>query len=354
MSLVYFSSCDGDVTTDLSLARAGPDIVSILAAARGDLPLLPFRNLSFNKHLGSGTSFEVNCETYNNHQDPDFTPYYVAVKHMKLQGSNKNLPAQYNSVMNELRVLTHPALKDNDLILPIFAYGWTDSLLSTRPYLVVDYSDHGSLTHYLKKIKPALWERQQLALDVAAGLQALHENNIIHGDVKPDNVLVFDTIDMSRAQMAKLADFGGAIFERDENQVKVYGGTALYKAPELSARGNYQETGNVTTTTALYRADVYSFGITLWEILKNGMPYIEECWHEAGETAMNVLHRITDVEEDTILIRARHYCAELLHGNSSDTIVSVVEKTFEATLPDNPRRRSDMGQVLITLALGTQ
>ncbi|KAG4433058.1 hypothetical protein IFR05_011452 [Cadophora sp. M221] len=354
MSLAYFSSSGGDVNTDPSIALAGPDIISILAACIGDLPLLPLRNLSYEKHLGSGTSFEVSCEIYNNDQEPNFTPYYVAVKRVNLHGSNKNFPAHYNSVMNELRVLTHPALKDNDLILPILAYGWSDSPLGTRPYLVVDYSDHGSLTHYLKKIKPTLWERQQLALDVAAGLQALHENNIIHGDVKPDNVLVFDTTDMSRAQMAKLADFGGAIFERDENQAKIYSGTALYKAPELSMRGKYQETGNMTITSGLYRADIYSFGITLWEILKSGMPYIEGCWRKGGETAMDILQRITEDEEDAVLIRARRYCEELQAGHGSNTLVNAFEKTFEVTLPDNPKQRADIHQVLITLAQGSQ
>jgi hypothetical protein len=105
------------------LALTEPNIVSILAAAKDNLPSLPACNLSFDKHLGSGASVEVNCEIYDNSDDPDFTPYYIAVKHVNLRGSNVNLPTPYNSVMNELRVLINPALKDNDSILPILAYG---------------------------------------------------------------------------------------------------------------------------------------------------------------------------------------------------------------------------------------
>jgi serine/threonine protein kinase len=358
MSLVYFDFSDGAEpgSDDSSLESSSqpPNVTSILAAAGNELPLLPPTNLSFDKQLGRGSSFDVNLEIYVKPADKNWKPYYVAVKHMNLgRGSRDSLRPHYAGVQNELRVLTHPSLKDNDLILPILAYGWTNSLLGERPYLVVDYSDHGTLTQYLKRINPPLCDRRELALDVAAGLKALHDVKIIHGDVKPDNILVFDTLEMSRAQMAKLADFGGAIFELDEEQAKLYGGTALYKAPELDGRGKFQEHNRVIATK-LYAADIYSFGITLWEIMKSGRSYIEESWLLNGETKRDFLHRIAEVDEDAILCRARTFCAQLLRGHSSDTISKVVEQTFEITLPDDPLRRSDIDQVLDSLGQGAQ
>jgi serine/threonine protein kinase len=357
MSLVYFTNSGGEGRTaalspESSLRQ--PNVTSILAAAGNELPLLPSQYLSFDKHLGRGSSFEVTRELYTRPSDQSWNPYYVAVKHMNYgRGSVDNLQHHYANVMNELRVLTHPGLKDNDLILPVLAYGWTDSPLGVRPYLVVEYSDFGTLTEYLKRIKPSLWERREFALDVAAGLKALHENKIIHGDVKPDNIIVFDTSDLPRAQMAKLADFGGSIFERDENQVKIYGGTALYKAPELDGRGKYQEQNMYIATTKLYKADIYSFGITLWEILKNGRCYVEKSWLLDGKLPTTFLHRIADIE-DAILSHARRFCDGLFGGESSMRIVQAVEESFNITLSDNPLQRSDKDQVLLTLAQGTQ
>lgn len=195
-------------------------ISSILGAAGRRLPLIQPSELSFHKHLGAGACFRVDCESHTKNS-AGYSPRLVAVKHMRIgELSDCMNKSFYDGVMREVRVLAHPPLNNHDYIIPALGYVWLQyPLTGTHPYLVVDYSDHGTLTDYLQRIRPPLNERRELALDVALGLEALHNSEIIHGDVKASNVLVFDRFDdyydRSKPQIAKLADFGAAIFEVD-------------------------------------------------------------------------------------------------------------------------------------------
>lgn len=74
--------------------------------------------------------------------------------------------------MREVRVLTYPLLNNHENIIPALGYGWLeDPETGTHPYLVVNYSDNGTLTDYLHKILPPLSERRELVLDLALGLE---------------------------------------------------------------------------------------------------------------------------------------------------------------------------------------
>ena len=327
---------------------------SLLAAAGDYLPSIPPGNLAFDMASGKGSTFAVNREIYVKPNDEEWTPYYVAVKHMIVaEGNESQLRRHYDSVHRELRVLTHAGLREHDNILPLLAYGWTDGIYGRKPYLVVEWSGHGTLTEYLGRIKASLYERRELALDVAAGLKALHESKIIHGDVKPGNVLIFDTIEVARPQMAKIADFGGSIFELDLNQISTYGGTAIYRAPGREWREPYNR-GKKSTYQELYLADIYSFGLTVWEILKNGHEYIEEWWLGPQETKLDALHRISAGEKDGILKRARIFCDDLFEEQTQHSAMHMaILKTFELSLRDDVQVTSNMGIIIEALAGGT-
>uniref|UniRef100_A0A8B9GTV2 non-specific serine/threonine protein kinase n=2 Tax=Astyanax mexicanus TaxID=7994 RepID=A0A8B9GTV2_ASTMX len=96
------------------------------------------------------------------------------------------------------------------------------------------------------------------ASDVVCALRHLHAHGVAHLDLKPANVLV------SRAGVCKLADFGCSLqLGRDHAACALeIGGTYTHRAPEL-LRGE-----RVTA-----RADVYSFGVTLWQLLTRDVPY---------------------------------------------------------------------------------
>ena len=332
------------------------NLTSILAATGNQLPLIRPASLTFEKSIGKGSSFEVNKELYTGPGvDKEWTSYYVAVKHMVVAERSENqLRHHYDSVYRELRVLTHAGLKEHDNILPLLACGWTDGVYGRHPYLVVEWSDHGTLTEYLGRIKASLDERRELALDVAAGLEALHECKIIHGDVKPSNILIFNTVEVARPQMAKLADFGASIFELDKDQVSKLGGTAIYKAPELKGRGRLDR-GTTFTYTELYQADIYSFGLTVWEILKNGDEYIDKTWLKPGEIKLDALHRIHAGEKDGILKRARAFWEHFFERQEQRSVMNdAILKTFDLSLGDDPQGRFSIGKIIEALAQGAQ
>ena len=93
-------------------------------------------------------------------------------------------------------------------------------------------------------------------VDVAKGMIFLHSSNLVHGDVKPANILVDENYH------CKVADFG---FSREMGAV-AFGGTPEYMAPEVLDDATDQ-------TTA---ADVYAYGISIWQIVSRQRPYDEQ------------------------------------------------------------------------------
>lgn len=126
--------------------------------------------------------------------------------------------------------------------------------------VVVEYLPGGNLKQYLirnRRKKLALKIVIQLALDLSRGLSYLHSKKIVHRDVKTENML----LDSQRT--LKIADFGVARVEA-QNPRDMTGetGTLGYMAPEVLQGKPYNR-----------RCDVYSFGISLWEIYCCDMPY---------------------------------------------------------------------------------
>lgn len=355
-SQVVLSSAELERNTNLKIS-------SILGFAGRRLPLVQPHQLSFHKHLGAGTSFKVDCESYSKFPG-DKSLQLVAVKYMRIGlRSEHTAKSLYDVAMREIRVLTHSPLMNHEHVTSAMAYGWfEDSSTGVHPYLVVDYSDHGTLTDYLKRTNQSLNEMRELALDVAFGLQALHNSKIIHGDVKASNVLVFDSNYLSPTipQVAKLADFGAAIFEVDFDEGPIsYKGTTMYNAPEQEGWSLKYGWEAVQTKEMFYKADIYSFGLLLWEIIKHGDKYFDPGWLTAGESDIHFLERICRIEEDGMLHRAISYCKVLfskmpLSVNDESKTPHAILKVLEATLRDNPYHRLDINSIVDLIAEGTE
>ncbi|KAG8647844.1 serine/threonine-protein kinase STY13 [Manihot esculenta] len=125
-----------------------------------------------------------------------------------------------------------------------------------------------SLRKYLNSLRPKQLElcvAINFALDVARAMDCLHANGIIHRDLKPDNLLL-----TSSQKSLKLADFGLAREESVTEMMTAETGTYRWMAPELYStvtlrQGEKKHYNN--------KVDVYSFGIVLWELLTNRMPF---------------------------------------------------------------------------------
>ncbi|KAJ6765416.1 SERINE-THREONINE PROTEIN KINASE [Salix purpurea] len=123
-----------------------------------------------------------------------------------------------------------------------------------------------SLRKYLVSVRPKqldLYVAINFALDVARAMDCLHANGIIHRDLKPDNLLL-----TANQKSVKLADFGLAREETVTEMMTAETGTypllQLYSTVTLR-QGEKKHYNN--------KVDVYSFGIVLWELLTNRMPF---------------------------------------------------------------------------------
>ncbi|KAE8717588.1 Kinase superfamily protein isoform 2 [Hibiscus syriacus] len=125
-----------------------------------------------------------------------------------------------------------------------------------------------SLRKYLFSIRPKVLDLHvalNFALDIARAMDCLHANGIIHRDLKPDNLLL-----TANQRSVKLADFGLAGEETVTEMMTAETGTYRWMAPELYStvmlrQGEKKHYNN--------KVDVYSFGIVLWELLTNRMPF---------------------------------------------------------------------------------
>ncbi|ELP89831.1 Ephrin type-A receptor 4A, putative [Entamoeba invadens IP1] len=100
--------------------------------------------------------------------------------------------------------------------------------------------------------------RVKMIVDAAKGISYLHKNGILHRDIKPDNILVLSS-DLNDKIIAKLTDFGSArnVNMMMTNMTFTKGiGTPKYMAPEVLKQEKYTKS-----------ADIFSFGITMYEVV---------------------------------------------------------------------------------------
>ncbi|KAJ7447125.1 kinase-like domain-containing protein [Mycena galericulata] len=129
--------------------------------------------------------------------------------------------------------------------------------LTPLPVLISPFYEFGHVGTYLKN-HPEI-NRQDLVLGVGSGLEFLHANDIVHGDLKPQNVLV------DKQGTARICDFGISKILNRSGFTTCTVGTAPYMAPELLFVIDGMAEDELPSTTK--SSDVYSFGLVALEIL---------------------------------------------------------------------------------------
>ncbi|KAH8741365.1 hypothetical protein FG386_003212 [Cryptosporidium ryanae] len=160
--------------------------------------------------------------------------------------------------------------------------------LENPPFLICEFCSGGTLFNLLHgsstkcsdgsnyifsgpKIKLSIFQRLKILLDIAKGIYFLHTSNpaIIHRDIKSLNIFLSSPVEKdSDIPIAKIGDFGlckllsstGSHIDRCESLV----GTYQWMAPEVIINQVYNE-----------YIDIYSFGMTMYEVLSNKTPFIE-------------------------------------------------------------------------------
>ncbi|KAM6508454.1 hypothetical protein FALCPG4_018307 [Fusarium falciforme] len=167
--------------------------------------------------------------------------------------------------MTELRVLSNPVIRNSGNIVKILGLVWAPEKETgiSKPGIMLERANL-SLSDLLERgpERPPLDlnTRLRLALDIAHGIWMLHSCGIVHGDIKPANVLIFESQGSYRA---KLADFSHAAYPPAGTDPFQYltGGTRIYAAPEWE---------DPAVASRLKLTDVYSYGL-VFACLMTGM-----------------------------------------------------------------------------------
>ena len=229
---------------------------------------------------------------------------------------------QVRSIMLEITALCHPRLWGHPNIVDLLAWGSSPGDWHNVPFIALEVADMdlAVLLQNEKVISPV--EKLDLVQDVACGLDAIHEIGLVHGDLKPANVLIFGKPD---AWVAKLADFGGAA-NVSKDGFWEGGGTVGWRAPEVS---EFYGSGKALDMSVLDRADNYSFGLLLWSIFlreKAGAPHDE-----------------SDTDVERMALEDLHANRETVPGFLTD----ILKNSFSSLLKLDPRLRNDKTESLL-------
>ncbi|XP_052308857.1 serine/threonine-protein kinase STY8 isoform X2 [Populus trichocarpa] len=198
------------------------------------------RQLIREKKIANGSSGDLYKGTFCS-QD-------VAIKVLRGEHLNNKLQSEFYQEVSIMRKVRH-----KNVVKFIGACTRPPSLC-----IITEFMSGGSMYDFLHKQKGSLSLQSLLrvAIDVSKGMHCLHQNNIVHRDLKSANLL------MDENGVAKVADFGVARVQDQTGVMTAETGTYRWMAPEVIEHKPYD-----------HKADVFSFGIVLWELLTGKLPY---------------------------------------------------------------------------------
>lgn len=175
---------------------------------------------------------------------------FVAIKILR-----DSLEGEKQVVSNFIKEAQSAASLAHNNIVSVFDVGEEDGL----NYMVMEYVDGITLKSYIKEKGALPWQEAcDFAIQIGQGISEAHSCNIIHRDIKPQNIL------MTKDKVLKVTDFG--IAKAVASETTVVGGTAMgsvhYISPE-QARGGFTDA----------RSDIYSLGIVLYEMITGKVPF---------------------------------------------------------------------------------
>lgn len=230
----------------------------------------------------------------------------VALKIIKPGMDTQQVIARFEAERQALAMMEHPN------IARVLDAGATDS---GRPYFVMELVKGVPITEYCDKNDLSTAERLRLFITVCQAVQHAHQKGVIHRDLKPTNIMV--TLHDGQP-VAKVIDFGVSKAINQQLTEKTlfthYGqmvGTPQYMSPEQA------EMSGLDVDT---RADVYSLGVLLYELLTGTTPLESERLHAAGYAEMQRIIceedpprpsvRLSSADQQQLTVIAKHRSAD--------------------------------------------
>lgn len=173
---------------------------------------------------------------------------YVAIKILKQEfSSDDSFVEKFRAEAQSAAGLSHPN------IVNVYDVGEENGIY----YIVMELIEGITLKNFIeRKGRLDIREATGIAIQIAQGLEAAHANNIIHRDIKPQNIII------SREGKVKVADFGIAKAASSNTLTSSAMGSVHYISPE-QARGGYSDE----------KSDIYSLGITIYEMISGRVPF---------------------------------------------------------------------------------
>jgi serine/threonine protein kinase/WD40 repeat protein len=197
----------------------------------------------------------------------------VALKIIKLGMDTKAVVARFEAERQALALMDHPN------IARVLDGGATET---GRPYFVMELVQGVPITEFCDKNHLSAEQRLKLFIPICQAIQSAHQKGIIHRDLKPTNILV--TLNPDGSGFPKIIDFGVAKATSQKLTEKTlftaHGmmvGTPAYMSPEQA------EMSQLDVDT---RADIYSLGALLYELLTGTPPFSEQRLRSAGYNEM--------------------------------------------------------------------
>uniref|UniRef100_A0A0E0KX37 Protein kinase domain-containing protein n=1 Tax=Oryza punctata TaxID=4537 RepID=A0A0E0KX37_ORYPU len=196
--------------------------------------------LRIGEKIASGSSGDLYQGTYLGVE--------VAVKFLRSEHVNDSSKVEFLQEIMILKSVDHENV--------VQFYG---ACTKHRKYLIVtEYMPGGNLYDFLHKQNNTLELPVvlRIAIGISKGMDYLHQNNIIHRDLKTANLLI------GSGQVVKIADFGVSRLRSQGGEMTAETGTYRWMAPEVINHKPYD-----------HKADVFSFAIVLWELVTSKIPY---------------------------------------------------------------------------------
>ncbi|HVQ41192.1 MAG TPA: protein kinase [Vicinamibacterales bacterium] len=199
---------------------------------------------------------------------------------------------------------------------------------STETFMIMEYVEGETLASLLKRGVPPLLQTLQFVREIAEGLASAHARGLVHRDVKPANVMVMPN------GHVKLLDFGVAGMDVESLSgedtrthmpvpTRLHAGTPHYMAPEQAA-------GQAVTT----RADLFSFGVLLYECLTGALPF-------SGSTTFDYVRHVMQSAPKRL---------DRVAPETPAVLVDLVERCLEKTPADRPESADEVVRQLRGLA----
>lgn len=235
---------------------------------------------------------------------------YVAVKVLKSEyRQDKNFVRKFREEAQAAACLAHPN------IVNVYDVGEEQGI----HYIVMELVEGITLKNYIeRKGKLTIKEATSIAIQVSMGLEVAHNNDIVHRDIKPQNIMI------SKDGKVKVMDFGIAKAASSETIASNAMGSVHYTSPE-QARGGYSDA----------KSDIYSLGIVMYEMVTGRVPF-------DGETTVAVA--VKHLQEE--MPSPKTFCPELP--------VSLEQIIYKCTEKSAAKRYANMTELITDLKQSLQ